>query len=168
MDIFIEHIVKRQKTAKDALVTVGLIIAVLIVAVFALQFPFGPIIVVAAGYGAYWLITGRNIEFEYIVTNGELDVDKIIAQRKRKRILSVHSKEFEIMAPVHDEKYKRDFTNVNIQKTIEAMSSMRAENLYFAVFKLNGVRTKLIFEPTEKMLNAFKKYNPRQVHLKNQ
>ncbi|MBZ4647496.1 MAG: hypothetical protein PWR27_1529 [Petroclostridium sp.] len=163
MDIFIEHIVQRKKTPQDTLVTVGIMIAVLLIAMFALALPFGPIIVVAVGYGAYWLITSRNIEFEYSVTNGELDVDKIIAQRRRKRILSIHCKEFDIVAPVHDEKYKREFTNVNIKKSIDAMSSMNAENLYFAVFTLDGQKARLIFEPTGKMLEAFKTYIPRKV-----
>lgn len=166
MDIFLEYIVKRQKTMQDTFITIGIIIAFLIVLVVGIGLPFGPIIVVAAGYGAYWLITSRSIEYEYIVTNGELDVDKIIAQRKRKRILSIHSRDFEILAPVHDPQYKRDFENVNIQKTVEAMSSMNSGNLYFAVFMKDGARTKLIFEPTEKMLDAFKKFNPRQVHIK--
>ena len=167
MDIFIEYLVKRQKTAKDMLIMVGVIFAFFVVLVFGIGIPMvGPFVVAVAGYGGYLLIISRNIEYEYIVTNGELDVDKIISQRKRKRILSISSKQFEILAPVHDQQYMKDFTNVNIQKTIEAMSSMKSPDLYFAVFVLNGVRTKLIFEPSEKMLEAFKKYNQRQVHLK--
>ena len=36
-----------------------------------------------------------NVEFEYVLTNGDIDVDKIIAQRKRKRLVSVKCSSFE-------------------------------------------------------------------------
>ena len=165
MDIFMEYLIERKKTIKDRLLSIAIVILAIILGLTALAFipSFGLFAAVAIGYGAYWLITSRNIEYEYCLTNGELDIDKIIAQRKRKRLLSIHCREFELFAPVHNEKYKREFNNVNIQETIEAMSSMNAENLYFATFVQNGVRTKLIFQPTQKMIDAFKQYNPRKV-----
>lgn len=40
-------------------------------------------------YGGYILITNMSVEYEYIVTNGEMDIDKIIAKRRRKRLITV-------------------------------------------------------------------------------
>ncbi|UKI37385.1 MAG: DUF6106 family protein [Clostridiales bacterium] len=36
-------------------------------------------------YGAYILITHFNVEYEYILTNGDIDIDKIIAKKKEKK-----------------------------------------------------------------------------------
>jgi hypothetical protein len=165
MDIFIEHLVKKQKTIKDTLLKIAIIGAGFLLAITVLSRlgSVGPILAAVVFYGAYHFITSTNIEYEYSITNGELDIDKIIAQRKRKRILSINCKEFDILAPVNDESYKREFENVNIQKTINAESTIKSNSAYFAVFMHNGVRTRLIFEPTDKMLNAIKKMIPRKV-----
>ena len=87
MDIFIEKIVKNIDF-KDYLIAAGLIFASFII--LGLVFVFYPlpfiILVVFFGlcYLLYYLISSRSIEYEYIVTNGELDIDIIIAKRKRK------------------------------------------------------------------------------------
>jgi len=166
MDLFIEYLISRKKTFKDALIIFATIIGVVIIGFGVLLIPLGSfslLLAVGVGYAGYFIITSRNIEYEYASTNGKLDVDKIIAQRKRKRILSIHCKEFEIVAPLHEEKYKREFNNVNITKTIDASSTMQSEHAYFAVFTLNGEKCRLIFEPTQKMLDAFKVFIPRNV-----
>lgn len=63
------------------------------------------LILCGAIYGAYWLISGMSIEYEYILTNGEIDVDKIIAQRKRKRLVTVSAKTFEAFGPYKPEEH---------------------------------------------------------------
>ncbi len=168
MDIFTEHIIKKEKTIADTLISIGLAIITFIVAFIVLtSIPsIGPLIAAGVGYAGYMMITARNLEYEYSFTNGELDVDKIIARRKRKRLLSIRCNEFDILAPVNEEEYNKEFTNINIQKTINASSSIKSENAYFAVFILNGERTKLIFEPTQKMMEGFKKYIPRKTFEK--
>lgn len=163
MDIFIEHLVKREKTIKDTIMNVGVVFAGIVVAIILLRFPFGPVLAAATFYGVYLFTTSRNIEYEYSITNGELDIDKITAQRKRKRLLSINCKEFDILAPVNDENHKREYENINIQKTINAASTLSSNSVYFAVFVFNGVRTRLIFEPNDKMLGAIKKIIPRKV-----
>jgi hypothetical protein len=102
MDTFIEKIIVRKKTAKDYLMIVGVLFGG-IVLFFALQLieflrPFFIIIVAAIVYFIYQVVIARNIEYEYIVTNGELDIDMIIAQKRRKRVFSANCKDFDILA----------------------------------------------------------------------
>lgn len=40
-----------------------------------------------------------SVEYEYIVTNGEMDIDKIIAKRRRKRLITVNARTFERFGP---------------------------------------------------------------------
>lgn len=168
MDIFLEYIVSRKKGAKEILKIVGILIAMLVLLMlctFLLLTPIsGIVLLLIAGviYGAYYLISAQNVEYEYIVTNGELDVDSIVNRRKRKRLITVHSKTFDIVAPVGDARYKNE-ENANFTRVIDASSRANNGMEYFAVFSKDGQKIKLVFEPTERMLEAFKTFVPRNV-----
>lgn len=169
MDIFLEYIVPRKKGAKEIIKTLASVVGVLFlltICTILMVTPFGGIAIplFAAGvYGAYIIITNQNVEYEYIVTNGELDVDSIIHRRKRKRLISVHSRTFDLVAPCGDSEFARE-ENATFTKVIDASSRMDNGKAYFAVFSKDGMKIKLIFEPTEKMLDAFKMFVPRNVH----
>ena len=169
MDLFSEYIVKKKKDGKDILKIAGIVIAAIILVLFSFALVAIPLlssfaVLVTAGvvYGAYYLITNLNVEYEYIVTNGELDVDTILNRRKRKRIITVHSKTFELVAPVGSSEYKGE-ENGNFTRVIDASSGRDNAKAYFAIFSKDGQRIKLIFEPTQKMLDAFKTFVPRNV-----
>ncbi len=168
MDIFLEYIVSRKKGAKEILKIAGILIAMfvlLMLCTFLLLTPIsGIVLLLIAGviYGAYYLISAQNVEYEYIVTNGELDVDSIVNRRKRKRLITVHSRTFDIVAPVGDARYKNE-ENANFTRVIDASSRANNGREYFAVFSKDGQKIKLVFEPTERMLEAFKTFVPRNV-----
>ena len=162
MDTFIEKIVNKKRDFKDTLITVGIILAVLIAVPFAFRIPLlNAFIVVGLVYLAYYLITSRNLEYEYIVTNGDLDIDKIIARRKRKRIFSASCKDFDILAKVKSNSYSLQVQS--IKNRIEAVSSMDSDDVYFATLNYKGDRTVVFFEPDERMLNSFKSLIPRKI-----
>ena len=54
----------------------------------------GLILAAAAGYGTYFAVQGSYVEYEYTFTNGELDVDKIVAKKKRTAMVSTDIKKF--------------------------------------------------------------------------
>lgn len=49
--------------------------------------------------GGVWLLGNFNIEYEYILTNNDLDIDKVIGKRKRKRMISLDVSTAEAFAP---------------------------------------------------------------------
>lgn len=165
MDIFMEKIVKKRKDIKDNLLSVAIIFGALILIFIALNVQVlagvGLFIVVGIGYVAYLLLTSRNIEYEYAVTNGDLDIDKIIAQRKRKRIFSANCKNFEIVARVKSHHYTQQYRN--FKNKIDCSSFIENDDVYFVVLQYKNEQTILYFEPTEKMLNSFKTFIPRKV-----
>ena len=67
------------------------------------KIPFILIVTCAVLYGAYFLITNQSVEYEYAVTNDEMDVDKIIAKRKRVHLITVSTKTFEAFGPVSED-----------------------------------------------------------------
>ncbi len=167
MDVFIEQIVVKKKDIKDLLYysIIGLGNLVLIYLMISVSFfkYLIPLIVICLIYANYFLIIKRNIEFEYIVTNGDLDIDMIISKKKRKRIISTNIKEFEVVAGIKSDKLTPEIQN--IKNVVHTESSMGAEGLYFGVFNYNGRKTLLVMEPGEKVLNAIKAASPRKVFV---
>ena len=173
-DSYLEYIVKKAPEAKTSILKVLIIIATVVICYFGMiiatssqalaQFSSLFLLIVAGViYGAYRLITSFNYEYEYIVTNGDLDVDKIIARRDRKRLLSVSTADVEIMAP-YDDMYKHSYDNGTFAQTINATSSKYAKNLWFIVAETKKYgRVRLLWEPTEKMVENMRSYMPRKV-----
>lgn len=165
MDTFIEKIVEKKRDIKDYLIILGVIIAVIILLPLVFMIPYigglGLFISVLIIYGAYRLITSRNVEFEYLVTNGDLDIDKIISKRKRKRLFSASCKDFDILAKVKSSHYTTQVQG--IRNRIEAASSLVSDNAYFATLNYKGERTVVFFEPDERMLNNFRTFIPRKI-----
>jgi hypothetical protein len=164
-----EKIVVKRKTFKDNLIVAGIILGTFIAIVAVLNVPIiaklGMGLFLAAGfiYLAYRLITARNVEFEYVVTNGELDIDKIVSKRKRKRVFSASCKEFDILAKVKSSNFNHNVQE--IKKRIDASSSLDSPDAYFATLNYKGEKTVIIFEPDERMLNNFKIFIPRKMLL---
>ena len=103
MDVFIEYMVKKKTTGVETLLKIVyvLLAAVILVGSFFLSPLLGAFSMIAtligfgAVFGAYYLITSMSVEYEYILTNGEMDVDKIIARRRPKRTLTANARKFE-------------------------------------------------------------------------
>lgn len=166
MDTFLEKLVTKRKDLSDRLLTFGILAAAVILIPLSLYIPlYGMNLLVAAGiaYLAYRLISARNIEYEYIVTNGDLDIDKIISRRKRKRIFSASCKEFDILAKVSSNSFSQSVQS--IRNRIDATSSINSPDAYFATLNYKGEKTVVIFEPDERMLNNFKVYIPRKIFM---
>ena len=97
MDLFCEYLVKK-KSMSDNLKRAGLILACVAVCFAIIYFSLFvkrafisamPILVAAAIYGT--VIFGRNfsLEYEYIFTNGVLDIDVIKGRARRAKLISV-------------------------------------------------------------------------------
>ena len=153
-DIFKEQIVKKQPTGKDNLKKFGLIFAVIVVFFVsaALIFEFAFFITIIAGFGAFWVMGMLKIEYEYVFTNGELDIDIIYNQRKRKRLFTGNVKDFEIMAHIEDNMHVRAFDSANEIKNYS--SGITGNNTYAFLTAYKGKKLKVIFEPNEMMLGA--------------
>lgn len=170
MDVFNEHIVSRKPSGAQWVLRILILLAAALLSLLAVTFVPQIGLVLAAGiiYGAYWLFSSFNVEYEYILTNGELDVDKIVNRRKRKRVLTVDCRKFEVMAHVQDEAHRAEMESSNIQTKLDVSSGANYDKAYFCIFtdEKKG-RVRMIFEPTEKMLASIKSFIPRKLFIKN-
>ena len=164
-DIFIEKIVRRKKTIKDMFLS-ALIISLIPIIAFGtlllgpeLGSALGLPLIAGACYLAYRLISGMNTEFEYIATNEDLTIDKIIARRKRKRLFNGSCRSFTILAPVSDRSFQTSKTDR--VKLLDYSSGVDNPNRWFLVTNKDSQQVMIIFEPDDRFLESFKRYNPR-------
>lgn len=172
-DVFIEHMIRQKKDGRDYAKMVGVVLlyfALIYLALVFIQFVafLFPLIIIGGIYGVYWLISSLNREYEYIVTNGILDIDVIIAKRRRKRVFSGDVRNFEITAAADSQEHK-DFQRTNEKdrnvKTIDASSRMNPKDVWFFVGKssLDDQRYYVLFEPNKRIMENLHRFNPRNV-----
>ena len=164
MDTFVEQIVGKRKEGKEWAIIIGVSAAFIIVSVLLLMFiPIISFLLIAgAAYGTWWLITSQNIEYEYSVTNGDIDIDQIVARRKRKRIVSVSGAKIESLAPYD----AASFGSRPFDRKVLAAPSLREEGLWCFTYhsKKNG-NTIVVFQPEQRVLDALIAGLPRLVQI---
>lgn len=166
-DVFKEQIVKREPTLKDKAIKVCLVVLVAIIGFWAILSipPFGVAIAFALGFGAHFLMSYLNVEYEYSFTSGELDIDIIYSKARRKRVFTSSVKKFEIMAHIDDKNHAHAFSGA--QETLDYSSGVPGPNTYAFLTVLNGKKTKVIIEPNDKMLKAISGVlTRRNLHLR--
>ena len=170
-DVFIEHLVKKRSTVGEWLLRILLLVGAALLSIILFLFSgylgvfqtFAFLLIAGVIYGAWYLFTGFNVEFEYSITNGEMDVDKIIAQRKRKRLISVKCKDFETFGRYKPEEH----VNRSYQTRILSYDSASDDAWYCTFHTSSGGNTLLVFNATEKMLNAMKTTMPKPLVFEN-
>lgn len=166
MDLFCEYLVKKKSTS-DKLKRAALILACVIFCIVIAYVSFFkvralvsamPILIAAAIYGT--VIFGRNfsIEYEYVFTNGVLDIDVIKGRARRERLITVPCKKIEYMGPL-----PRNYQTSNA--VIDAIYDESRPGKYVVTFSDRGKKTDLYFQPPEKLLQNMKRYNPRNINI---
>ena len=85
-DLYTEVLVKKQQTGKDkAIKGVLIFFTVLFAAAGIMMNPLILLLALVLGIVDYIFIPKLSVEFEYLYVNGELDIDRIYSQSRRKR-----------------------------------------------------------------------------------
>lgn len=150
MDSFCEQIVKKKMGVKEWAIILLTVVVGLVLIVASWLFITQLFVFALAGicYGGYWLITAQSSEFEYCVTNGSIDVDRIIARRKRVRMVAVSGHKLETLRPL-------DMADLNkkYDRRVMVAPSMNEEGLWTFTYrsKRNGY-TLVVFQPDNRVL----------------
>ena len=172
MDNFAEQLVKKQPTSADRMKTMAIIaggilitLILIVISVLMLGTPLvsfvGLLLAAGAGYGTYFLAQSGQIEYEYTFTNGELDIDKIIAKKRRKEMLTVEVSKFTDFG-----KYSDDIGETDDMTIVFATDNI-ASGEYYADFPTEAYgSTRLVFPPDERMLGNIKRSLPRSLRGK--
>ncbi|SRR5690606_7561222 len=177
MDLFHEESVRKMNTGFNTFVYILAFLAMIICAIMAASFlmtivtgqniVYSLVLTAIFGgltYGFYVLRNNQRVEYDYTFTNGIFDVAKIINNSKRKRLLSMNVKDFEVVAPIEDPGFERMLNNKDIEKRYNVFLN-KGKGLYYGIFDNEGVKSMIVFEPGEEMLNLFKRFNPRSIKI---
>jgi hypothetical protein len=119
------------------------------------------IVSLAIAVGCFFGKKKLYVEYEYVFTNGEIDIDKILEMKKRSRVLTFNVKDIELLAP-EDSYYIKDFSN-KPSKVISVYPKTSNEKVFVAMITGGTERVQLRFVPDEEFINLCYKYNPRAV-----
>ncbi|MGN0634392.1 MAG: DUF6106 family protein [Oscillospiraceae bacterium] len=169
MDIFKEFIVKKELTKNERMSKYFIIVASVALAFtfIILSFPttfalFGILFGCLSVYLGYQLIARMFIEYEYILTNNDLDVDKIINQSSRKRLITLSLKSVTECGK-YDESVELDDNETLV------MASAKNPELcdYYLRFdhKEHG-KAFLLFTPSTELMDLIKPALPRTAKVK--
>lgn len=158
---YIEQIVackspKGTGTVKVLLVVLCVLSCVLILIPYIGAFLIAGVIIVTI-----LVFRSYNYEYEYTYVDGELDVDKIIARSRRKKMNSFDFKRLELVAPVGSQEALR--LEHGKYKTFNYTSNMPDARVYAAYVMSNNEMVRLLFEPNDSMLKEISYISPRKV-----
>lgn len=161
MDTFFEQIVYSGRSGKKTALIILIWLLCIALSVGAFWFfglmPLSIIIIAGIIYGAYKLSTLFYIEYEYIITNGSFDIDKITAKSSRKRVIS-----FELSEVDNLEKYNPAAKDNCDAKLITCNENDPGAYKMTVVGKENK-KTVIVFAPDERIKQAMSKFLPRFV-----
>lgn len=166
-DVFKEQIVKKQPSMINTIKKVGLVIAAFTLGIIVMMAAgmFGPFLLAAVIFGAWYVMSFLNVEYEYTFTSGELDIDAIYNRSRRKRVFSARVNDFEIMAHIEDKRHSGSFHGAQVTK--DFTSGVRGNDTYAFMINHQNKRTKVVIEPNEIMLKALASVlTRRRLHVK--
>lgn len=171
MEVFIEYMVKKKKTVTDYLKVILLLFAGILAVFVLINFMFiqfiGTFALLAAVGVVYLLcrlVTSINVEYEYTLTNFDIDVDKIINAKRRKRVTTLNLKSTEAFGNKKSPEFDRYYNLPNI-KRIFACRDFSDDGTCFAVYKEGEQSCILLFDPNEKIAERIKAINPQKTFL---
>ncbi|MBE7011186.1 MAG: hypothetical protein E7415_00765 [Ruminococcaceae bacterium] len=164
MNEYIEYIVEKKKSMKDVFkcaFTVGFAFLFIWPLLFIPMYPMlKTVLIVGIVYGASKIVGSVNVEFEYIITDNEMDIDKIVNKKSRKRLVTVNLRRTEEYGKCNGEAEKR-YLNNSEYRVIEARSDRGGKNNSYLTYKSDEGKGILLFTPGEKIeekINETMKY----------
>lgn len=160
---YAEASVRQRATTKTYMIRALMVIGILVgLVVMTLGGFFG--ILGAAGIVLIcYLFPRLNLIYEYIYCDGQLDFDKIMGGAKRKQVLRIDFEQVEILAKANSHALD-GYTYVQLD--VKDFSSKNKDVIpYVLVVSVGERKTKILFEPNEKMINVIKQKYPRKVSM---
>ena len=161
MDVFFEQIVPIRKNGKQNFSIFLFCLFSFFLAAFLLMTWLLDALTIFAVFGIAWgtykIVTMFNIEYEYIVTNSVMDVDRITNKSSRKRELSIDLKNVVSIKKYHPHLLER----INRKSVIFACNSSDEGCFFLATQKPGSEKSYLVFAPNDNIKAAIKKFVPK-------
>ena len=154
-----EQLVKQNKTAATTLKKTGLIVVTVLSLFLGFIHPMLSWVTIILVVLDMFLFRRMNVEFEYVIFNFDLDIDKIFNKESRKRVFSTNIKKMEVIAPAGAAQLQQ----YQGLKKFDFSSHNPNDKVYEMVTQFNGENVVVVFNPNETILNNMKSVAPSKV-----
>ena len=156
MSDFIEYIVEKRRTPIDMLkALVAVVVGFSLIGALVMLRINATILVAVVAYVSYKVVTSVNVEYEYILTNNEMDADKIINRKSRKSLVTINIRRVDEFEKCDGHRENRYINDGNV-KVIDACRD-RGEGCYYMTFTDDAGRGVLLFTPSEQIEEYIRK-----------
>lgn len=165
MDYFYEQLVTTKKSIIYTMTRIFFFVFIAIALIFISSFNVTGFVMggifAALAVGFFFLKQKLYVEFEYIITNGSVDIDRIIEANKRKRLIEFNIKDVELLGREDSDEVKSFQNKPN--KKLDCIASSNNDKIYVAYLTMGEERCTIRFTPNQKFLDICFKFNPRGV-----
>ena len=156
MDKYTERLVK-GRAGSDAFLVIGIgaVLAVGGLTLTLLVTTFGLFIL---ALGIYVIVQGTQrfqVEFEYLITNGDIEVSKIIAKKSRKVVREIRAEDIKKMAPLAKDSVRNDVDRTDKKRVFDYTAGDRGD-YYVAYESLKGTECLYILDLEGESLQLMK------------
>ncbi len=132
----------------------------LVVAVNEAQWALLAFTVIFGGLGIFLFIKKDEAytEYEYVYYMGELEIAKVLNNKKRKEMCKITCAEIEVFGKTTAQNFNRYITMPDAKKAYATFSKKGGENTYFLVYISPKNKVVLLFDPDEELLSNIKKH----------
>lgn len=160
-DTYAEFLVKRKPPTYTYALKALMIFLSVIALFLALTTVWGILALGVVGAATYFLFQNMNLEYEYLVVNDQLTIDKILGKSRRKKAWEGSMEEIQIIAP-SDSYVLKDYERPGM-KTLNLSSQVPGAKTYTLMHQAGANSTKVIFEPNDRVLRCLRLRSPRKV-----
>lgn len=163
-DLYREILVKKKTSMRNQLIKAGLIALIVLLVLAGIVIWPALILALAVGIASYFIIPRLNVEYEYLYVNGDLDVDAIYSQQKRKRVAEYHIEELEILAPENSHALD-SFRNKKEIKVRDFSSGEQGAKVYTMIMNKEKAQELVKVELDDAIIQDIRRMAPRKVNL---
>lgn len=116
------------------------------------------LLVAALGIGTWYLWTTQRVEYEYIISGDQLEITKILAESRRKPMITVSIKDFTAFRRL------TEVTDGSTGQTLVLACSAQDDTAYCADMEQQNMR--IVFTPNEDILRYLELHLPRSLNFR--
>lgn len=161
MDHFLEQLVAPKSNTLYKIANIGYVVLIVLGLFYAILAPLICLFMVSLGGVLFFAKRYLYVEYEYIFTNGDVDIDVIYQQNSRKKKVQFQVKEVMLFAPCDSQQYK-DFAN-KPQKVINVVPKGNTDRVYSAIVSQGANKVEIRMVPSREFMEESYRYNPRLV-----
>lgn len=158
---FCEYVVKKKLTVKEVFIRAGIILLGILAFLLLNMIYLGALGVIVGVWFSWFYINSRCIEWEYSLKGRVLDVYKVIAKSRRRKMIPLELDLLEKFGKAGDKEYEHQLNIKTRVLDFTSADKKNSDNWYYAVVQRPKGKFMVLIEPDENMLNQMKVYIPK-------